>query len=739
MANKTVSNLNELTTVSNSDVLLVETATETLKVTKGNLLKEVNEQLNAKSNASHTHDEYVTENELNSKGLATETFVTNKIAEASLPGGDVDLSGYATIDFVTQEINSIELTPGPKGDKGDTGAQGPQGLQGLKGDKGDTGLQGPQGERGLQGVQGPKGDKGDPGTTSWNDLQDKPNLNDYVLVENFNQEIDKTNAQLSADKQELISKIDYVASTGTTTEVVQRTVQDMAEQGLIQAYTLADYTIEPSKTTFFNVNGDLTSGCQKIINKTIDLVSGVFNVKNVEDSNSFIIEYIDISKIPTGKMIVVKGYNGKKFLKYDSNKTLLGTQDNNRVYYKESGVDYITITNTFDSVIESKVHALGDNAEVFIKDEYDKFSSFLDDDYNIFDKNKAVFGYWFNGNTLTHTSENRYIYGYINVEGKEEIYLQHNSPIYKTFNIAFYDRSYSLIKVVANTTYYSMKDDVDLASAKMIIIGSTNAFDNDSVEYLNDVVVSFKPIVGTPPQKMLSAESIDKRWFRENKWFGKIGDSLGDSLTERGYFQEDIKNKLFLLEFYNHGIGSTTMINTGSSSMCNASRINALSKNPDFLTIMGGTNETGLLMNGTYKVGEISLENHDDQTYVGAYNLCLSRIYYKYRLSDGYEDVDYSDIVRVDNPNELQIILMTPLYNDNGQDSTIVADATIEIAKMWNLPYVDTFRECGINKFNADMYFLPGTADRTHPIRSAYKNKISPVICGKIESLEPIE
>ena len=190
MANKTVSNLNELTTVSNSDVLLVETATETLKVTKGNLLKEVNEQLNAKSNASHTHDEYVTENELNSKGLATETFVTNKIAEASLSGGDVDLSGYATIDFVTQEINSIELTPGPKGDKGDPGAQGPQGLQGLKGDKGDTGLQGPQGERGLQGVQGPKGDKGDPGTTSWNDLQDKPAIPSIegLATENYVQE-----------------------------------------------------------------------------------------------------------------------------------------------------------------------------------------------------------------------------------------------------------------------------------------------------------------------------------------------------------------------------------------------------------------------------------------------------------------------------------------------------------------------------------------------------------------------
>ena len=83
MANKTVSNLNELSTVSNSDVLLVETSTETLKVTKENLLKEVNEQLKTKSDVNHAHREYITEDELNSKGLATKTFVTDKIAEIS--------------------------------------------------------------------------------------------------------------------------------------------------------------------------------------------------------------------------------------------------------------------------------------------------------------------------------------------------------------------------------------------------------------------------------------------------------------------------------------------------------------------------------------------------------------------------------------------------------------------------------------------------------------------------------
>ena len=159
MANKTISDLRELSTVSNSNVLVVETNAETFKVTKENLLKEVNEELNTKSNINHTHDEYVTESELNAKGLATETFVeseiskieltpgpqgpkgpkgdkgdpgtttwegitnkptnlatetfvTQKIAEASLSGGDVDLSDYATIDFVTQKIAEASLSGG---------------------------------------------------------------------------------------------------------------------------------------------------------------------------------------------------------------------------------------------------------------------------------------------------------------------------------------------------------------------------------------------------------------------------------------------------------------------------------------------------------------------------------------------------------------------------------------------------------------------------------------------------
>lgn len=123
----------------------------------------------------------------NDANYASETFVTNKIAEASLGGGsgEVDLSGYVTkevgnanqIQFADGETFQDKLDAGTlKGDKGERGERGPQGeqgIQGVAGEKGDTGAQGPKGdtgEQGLQGEQGPqglkgdKGDKGDPFT-----------------------------------------------------------------------------------------------------------------------------------------------------------------------------------------------------------------------------------------------------------------------------------------------------------------------------------------------------------------------------------------------------------------------------------------------------------------------------------------------------------------------------------------------------------------------------------------------
>ena len=112
------------------------------------------------------------------------------------PEVDLELSEYAKIEYVREQIANIELKEGPMGpqgpagENGKDGEQGPQGEQGIQGEQGPKGedgkdgqdgkdftfdmfteeqlelLRGPQGENGkdgLDGAQGEKGEKGDQG------------------------------------------------------------------------------------------------------------------------------------------------------------------------------------------------------------------------------------------------------------------------------------------------------------------------------------------------------------------------------------------------------------------------------------------------------------------------------------------------------------------------------------------------------------------------------------------------
>lgn len=75
---------------------------------------------------------------------------------------NIDTSNFAT----KEELQTISLTPGPKGDKGEPGPKGadgergPQGATGETGPRGADGLQGPQGLQGPIGLTGPKGENG---------------------------------------------------------------------------------------------------------------------------------------------------------------------------------------------------------------------------------------------------------------------------------------------------------------------------------------------------------------------------------------------------------------------------------------------------------------------------------------------------------------------------------------------------------------------------------------------------
>ena len=118
--------------------------------------------------------ELVTKQELEAKGYLTKHQSLEEYAkktEIPQPYNDSEikrrvqqLENKPTIDtnqFATkEELKTISLTPGPKGDKGETGERGPQGATGETGARGADGLQGPQG---LQGIQGERGRDGEPG------------------------------------------------------------------------------------------------------------------------------------------------------------------------------------------------------------------------------------------------------------------------------------------------------------------------------------------------------------------------------------------------------------------------------------------------------------------------------------------------------------------------------------------------------------------------------------------------
>jgi len=74
----------------------------------------------------------------------------------------VDALETQTTDLQNQ-IDTIELTPGPQGDTGPQGPQGLPGADGATGPQGATGPAGPQGDTGLQGVAGATGVQGDTG------------------------------------------------------------------------------------------------------------------------------------------------------------------------------------------------------------------------------------------------------------------------------------------------------------------------------------------------------------------------------------------------------------------------------------------------------------------------------------------------------------------------------------------------------------------------------------------------
>lgn len=204
-----------------------------------------------------------------------------------------------------------------------------------------------------------------------------------------------------------------------------------------------------------------------------------------------------------------------------------------------------------------------------------------------------------------------------------------------------------------------------------------------------------------------------------NWWYLKSGDSLGDSLTGQGFFQSWTKRYFGLNSFANHGVGGSKLSGADTDStrpsMWKDERINALSTTADFITVLGGQND------GNVAIGDISKSNYDTDTYVGALNTIIDKIY----------DHCKQGVI---------IILCTPFYvpaeGDDGERFNTLGNAVREIGNIRGIPVADFGGLCTADKKTADLYW--GT-DRTHPNENFYRDKIAPILISTMESIKPID
>lgn len=187
--------------------------------------------------------------------------------------------------------------------------------------------------------------------------------------------------------------------------------------------------------------------------------------------------------------------------------------------------------------------------------------------------------------------------------------------------------------------------------------------------------------------------------------FDKVIDTLGDSITEQRTWQGYVADALHTGIIYNHGIGGSRISGNGSNAMWQDSRINALNDDIDCLLIMGGTNDGAQGVT----IGDMSRDNVNTDTFVGAYNVLLSKVFYKYyHLGSGY-----SGITQTAEVNPIQIMIATPIYcnGSNYGNMDEIAEAVRGVANLWSIPVADQHAKSGINSATSSIYL----SDNVHP------------------------
>lgn len=277
-------------------------------------------------------------------------------------------------------------------------------------------------------------------------------------------------------------------------------------------------------------------------------------------------------------------------------------------------------------------------------------------------------------------------------------------------------------------------------AGELLILEKIDALDTEISELQADVTENKSGIEKNSDDiGLLNEDIVDINKVVYNNWYkSKKLTTLGDSITEQNLWQPFLKEELLFATIVNKGISGTRISGNINNAMWQNNRINALPLDTDVLTIMGGTNDSA----SSVDLGNLSITNHDTNTFVGAYNVLISKLLYKfYKLSSGkYSDINYNGLIKSATFNDIVIYIMTPPFNANTQYSgensarlKAIADATKDVAKMWGIPCIDIYYNSGINTENVNALLQDGI----HPNNLGAK-KIASVVVNEMKSHAPI-
>ena len=160
--------------------------------------------------------------------------------------------------------------------------------------------------------------------------------------------------------------------------------------------------------------------------------------------------------------------------------------------------------------------------------------------------------------------------------------------------------------------------------------------------------------------------------------------TLGDSITEQATWQLYLQQLIGANAIDNNGIGGTRISGTSSYAMWQDGRINDISNDTDTVIVMGGTNDGIALAT----IGNITIDNRDTDTFVGAYNVLISKLYYKFNMSNGfYNDVEYSGLYKSEKTNVNIVIMTMPHSKDETRDTNFIdyAEAIRKVGNLWGI------------------------------------------------------